>query len=141
MFLKFFFNNTPCCVDMFIIIIIPLCWSSRSIFLDLNDIFGVDFDLFANCLELAMVTRYGVSIMPYHVSWFHPLQNKQITQKIPSYLKEFLTQNQLSCLNRNCMKLVAMTLTPPKTPMKRIKVFLIGFLIYTTLIFLKNRSN
>ena len=38
------------------------------------------------------------------VSWFHLLWNKQITQKIPLYLKEYLTQNQLSCLNRNCMK-------------------------------------
>ena len=55
-------------------------------------------------------------------------------QKITSNLKEYLAQNQLSCLNINCMKPFRMTLKPLKTPRKRIKVFLIFFLIYMTLI-------
>ena len=50
---------------------------------------------------------------------------------IPSSMKQtnntkntvYLTQDQLSCLNRECMKPVGMTLKPPKSPMKRIKFF------------------
>ena len=58
MFFKFFFNNTPIVLTG-LSLLSSLCTEVVGIFsiddLDLNDIFGVDFDLFFNCLELIMV--------------------------------------------------------------------------------------
>ena len=62
---------------------------------------------------------------------------------MPSHLKEYVTQNQMSCLNRNWMKPLYKSswddIEASENPDEAYKNYLISFLIYTILTFLKNR--